>query len=221
MSESRSDEPRPSRPAPPSSAEKTRRSQRERRENTMAKLVEATIDSLREVGYAATSVKEVCRRSGISHGGLFRHYPAMLDLIIAAAEEVAHRQIAEFEKRFWGGGGAEPTLAEAMRKLRDACRSPVNAVWYELLVAARTDEPLRRALEAPLLRYYNAIRDTALRVPGIEAIPPELFETMLFTLVHVFDGESLVRTVRPHRELEERRMDLLLGLIALLLSPRA
>jgi len=188
----------------------------------MAKLVEATIDSLREVGYAATSVKEVCRRAGVSHGGLFRHYPAMLDLIIAAAEEVARRQIEQFEKQFWGSASeAERSLPEAMRKLRDACRSPMNTVWYELLVAARTDKALRDALEAPLARYHDAIRATAARVPGIEAIPPELFETLLFTLVHVFDGESLTRVVVPQPELEERRLELLIGLIALLQSARA
>ncbi len=193
-----------------------RRSQQERRDTTMAKLVDATIDSLRDVGYAATSVKEVCRRAEVSHGGLFRHFPSMLDLVIAAAEEVARRQIAAFEKRFWGDKDADPNLGAAIRRLRDACRSPMNTVWYELLVAARTDKELRRALQPAVKRYYAAIRATASRVPGIEAVPPELFETLLFTLVHVFDGESLVHAVLPSPEIEERRMDLLLSLIALL-----
>ncbi|WP_394839706.1 TetR/AcrR family transcriptional regulator [Pendulispora rubella] len=200
---------------------KVRRSQRERRESTMAKLVEATIDSLREVGYAATSVKEVCRRSGVSHGGLFRHFPSMLELILAAAEEVARRQIAEFERRFWQAPLEEPSLHAAMRMLRDACRTPINSVWYELLVAARTDVPLRTALEPTIRRYYQAIRTTASRLPGIDSIPAELFETLLFTLVHVFDGESLARVVLPHPELEERRMELLVGLIELLQQRRA
>ena len=203
-----------SKPTPP--GQKTRRSQRERRETTIAKLVEATIASLRDVGYAATSVKEVCRRAKISHGGLFRHFPSMLDLVIAAAEEVGRRQIASFEKRFWHGKDADPTLAGAMRKLRDACRSPLNTVWYELLVAARTDKELRRALKPAAKRYQEAIRATAAQVPGVEAIPAELFETLVFTVVHVFDGESLTRVVLSAPKLEERRMDLLIGLIELL-----
>jgi len=182
----------------------------------MAKLVEAAIDSLREVGYAATSVKEVCRRAGVSHGGLFRHFPSMLDLIIAVAEEVAHRQITQFDAAFWGGQDGEPTIAGAMRKLRDACRSPLNTVRYELLCAARTDKDLRHALGPPMKAYYAAIIATAERVPGIEMIPPALLETWLFTVVHVFDGEALSRVVAPEPELEEGRMRLLIGALEVL-----
>lgn len=194
---------------------KTRRTQSERRETTIAKLVNATIESLRDVGYGATSVKEVCNRAGLSHGGLFRHFASMHELFVAAAEEVARRQIAQFEDR-------RPTeLPAAIRALRDACRSPMNTVWYELLNAARTDENLRRALQPAAELFYQAIRATAARLPGVDALPKDLFDTLIFTLVHVFDGESIARVVLPSPEREERRMDLLVGILDMLLAKQA
>ena len=77
-----------------------RRTQQERRETTIKKLLQATIDSLREVGFVRTTVKEICKRAGVSHGALFRFFPSVLDLVLAASEEVGRRHIAEFHARF-------------------------------------------------------------------------------------------------------------------------
>lgn len=194
-----------------------RRTQRERREETIAKLVDATIESLLAVGYGGTTVNEVCRRSGVSHGGLFRHFGSVLELVIAASEAVGRRQIAEFEARFARSSRrSDRPLGAALRLLRETCRSPTNAVFYELLVAARTHDELRKALEPAARRYYEAIQATAERLPGVEDFPPGLFEPLLFGIVHLFDGESLIRTALPRPEQEDRRLELLAELIELL-----
>lgn len=196
-------------------SERPRRTQRERREATIAKLVDATIGALLDVGYAKTTVKEICARAALSHGALFRFFPSVLDLVLAASEEVARRQIAEFERRFAEASGGEDPIATALHLLRETCRSPTNTVFYELLVAARTDPDLRSALVQPMRRYYETIRQTAESVPGTEALPPGALEVLLFTAIHTFDGEALARIVLPRPELEEPRLDLLLGLLAI------
>src|SRR5690606_38197790 len=138
---------------------------------------------------------------------LFRFFPSVVDLVVAAGEEVARRQIAEFERRF--GGKKQPTLADGLLLLREACRSDINTVLYELLIAARTDRELKKALRGPMKRYFQAIRDTAHRLPGAEAFPRETFELLLFTAIHVFDGEALASIVLPQKELEQPRLALL------------
>jgi AcrR family transcriptional regulator len=190
-----------------------RRTQRERRETTIKKLVDATIESLLSVGYARTTVKEVVSRAELSHGALFRFFPSMLDLVLAAGAEIAQRQIAEFERRFERARKGEEPIAAALKLLRAACRSPTNAVFYELLLAARTDAALRRALEPQMRRYYAAIHDAALTVPGMDVLDPELLDVLLFSTIHLFDGETLARSVLSLPELEERRLELLIALV--------
>jgi AcrR family transcriptional regulator len=192
-------------------AKKPRRTQRERRETTIKKLVDATLASLLEVGYARTTVKEICTRAGLSHGALFRFFPSVLDLVLAAAEAVAKRQIDEFEARFARAANVAAPLTTAIGLLRETCRSSTNTVFYELLIAARTDPDLRRAMRPSMERYYEAIRQTAHRVPGTEAFPPEMLEVLLFTAIHLFDGEALARIVIRDPEGEERRMALLMS----------
>jgi AcrR family transcriptional regulator len=190
-----------------------RRTQRERREATIAALLDATIASILAVGYARTTVKEICARAELSHGALFRFFPSLIALVIAATEEVTRRQIAQFEARFARASpGAEP-LATALAILRDTCRGPTNTVLYELLVAARTDEGLRRALRPALRRYDAAIFATARKVPGTDALPDGALELLLTTVIHAFDGEAMQRAVWPRPDLDAPRMDLLVGLL--------
>jgi AcrR family transcriptional regulator len=202
-------------------ASTVRRTQQERREATISKLLDATIASLLAVGYTRTTAREICRRAKVSQGALFRFFPSVLAMVLAAGEEVARRQINEFEARFARMAGAADPVALALALLRDTCRSKSNTVFYELLVAARTDRALRRALEPAMRRYYDAIRRTAFHLPVMDNVPPDVRDVLLFTAIHVFDGESLARVVLPQPDLEERRIGLLLALMRLVVSSSA
>lgn len=197
-----------------------RRSQGERRAITITKLIDATIETIMEVGYARTTVKEVCARAELSHGALFRFFPTMLDLIMAAAEEIADRQTASFERKWDAHKDKPEPLYESLLLLRESCRSPTNQVFYELLVAARTDAELRRVLRPGIERFFGIIRASAQRMQALAALPPEIFDTLLFSAMHLFDGESLVRKIYAQPEQEAHRMALLRTLVATIASAR-
>ena len=197
----------------------TRRSQKERRDGTITKLVDATIASLLEVGYARTSVKEICTRSGVSHGGLFRHFGTMLDVVMAAADEVAQRQINLAQTALQRSAHDPEPLVAALHHIRDACRSPINAVFYELVVAARTDAALHQAMTIFTARYAAAIENAAAQVPALAHLSPEMRMLLVSSALHLFDGEALTRTVLCFPELEAQRMATLIQLARLLVPP--
>src|SRR4030081_3192822 len=55
-------------------AVKRHRTQAERSEHTRELLLDATIDCLVEVGYARTTVHEICLRAGLSRGAQQHHF---------------------------------------------------------------------------------------------------------------------------------------------------
>src|SRR6202012_258934 len=116
------------------------RTQQERREETVARLLEASIDTIIEVGYARASAAVITKRAGVSVGALFRHFETMGDFMAATASEGLRGPLEAFSKQVAEIPPDRPAREAGLNILREITAGPRNAVLYELLIAARTDE---------------------------------------------------------------------------------
>jgi AcrR family transcriptional regulator len=189
-----------------------RRTQTERREGTIAAVVDATVEALGEVGYTRTTTAEISRRSGVSQGGLFRHFETRLDVIVAAADRVRARQFDGFRAGL--AELQELDMAQVVRLLRRATRAPINAAWYELIVAARTDADLRDRLEPLAERYHREIVEIGRTLPFAEHMSAIELDTIVLGIVHMLDGEALMATVHAHPEQEDARVEQLVRVLS-------
>ena len=185
------------------------RTQQQRREETVGRLLEASITSIVEVGYARASAAVITKRAGVSVGALFRHFETMSDFMAATASEVLRRQVESFTKQVAEIPADRPALEAALTILRDITGSSTNAVLYELMVAARTDEKLNAHLRDVLAQYTAKILDAARALPGADAIGSEMFPVLVALLTNVFDGAAIVRGIFPEPDIEEQRIALL------------
>jgi AcrR family transcriptional regulator len=190
------------------------RTQQQRREETVGRLLDAAIATIIEVGYARASAAVITRRAGVSVGALFRHFETMGDFMAATASEVLRRQLESFTKRVAEIPPDRPALEAALAILRDITGGPTNAVLYELLVAARTDEKLKETLQHELGQYAAKIQEAAHALPGAENFPEETFPVVVALLTNVFDGAAVVEGVLPQPEIAERRIPVLMALLA-------
>ncbi|MBW2215109.1 MAG: TetR/AcrR family transcriptional regulator, partial [Deltaproteobacteria bacterium] len=117
--------------------------QAERRRITRGKLLDATIESLIDVGYPRTTTVEVGERAGLSRGAQLHHFPSRADLLVGAIEHLADERSKEFEAE----------LSARLEKGDDPIDAMVDMLWatfsgplywavVELMVAARTDPEL-------------------------------------------------------------------------------
>lgn len=189
------------------------RTQQQRREETVARLLDASIDTIIEVGYARASAAVIAKRAKVSDGALFRHFATMGDFMAATAHEVMRRQLELFTKRVAEIPVEESVFAASLIVLRDVTGNPTNAVMYELLIAARTDEKLNATLREVLAEYAANIYEIASAMPGADRFAPEVLATLVATLTNAFDGAAIVRAVLPQPELEQRRIALLTTMI--------
>jgi len=97
-----------------------------------------------------------------------------------------------------------------VRHLRTAARSPINAVFYELVFASRTDPGLAGKMRPALGAYYLQILKLTADLFGISADPDREFETALFGLLWVIDVEALGRVFGEDPQLDEQRLRWLL-----------
>ena len=190
------------------------RTQQQRREHTVARLLDASITTIAEVGYGRASAAVIARRADVSEGALFRHFNTMGDFMAATAYEVLRRQLELFTKQVAEIPADDPALKAALTILRDLTATPTNAVLYELMIAARTDEKLRATLQIVLDQYRCKIYDAARALPGADGFPEDTFPVVVAMLTNTFDGAAMVRAVLPQPEIEDQRIALLMSLLS-------
>lgn len=189
------------------------RTQQQRREDTIARLLDASIETIVEMGYARASAAMIAKRAGLSVGALFRHYPTMGDFMAATGQEVLRRQLDLFGKRVAEIPADRPALEDVLKILCDVTGNDTNAVLYELMIAARTDPALRATLQDVLTEYATKIHEVAAGLPGVESFPADSVAVVTALLTNTFDGAALLRAVLPIPELEDKRIALLTDLL--------
>ena len=190
------------------------RTQQERREETVARLLDASVATIVDVGYARASAAVITKRAGLSGGALFRHFDTMGDFMAATAREVMRRQLDLFGKKIAEIPAAQPALEGVLLAMRDVTRNDTNVVMYELLIAARTDEKLRGTLQEVMKEYSSRIFDTAHTLPMADQYPDGAVAALAALLTNSFDGAAIVHHVLPQPEIEAGRIPLLLSLLA-------
>jgi AcrR family transcriptional regulator len=154
--------------------EALREPQQDRSRATRQKLLVAAVESLAEVGYAATTVAVVAARAGVSRGAAQHHFPTRADLFAAAVEymtEVRLMEIREQASRLPSGSGRTEAI---VGMLADVYTGPLFRAALHLWVAASTEEQLRQQivrLEAHVGRQAHRalleVLDVSERTPGV------------------------------------------------------
>jgi AcrR family transcriptional regulator len=194
------------------------RTQQQRREETVARLLDASIDTIADIGYARASAAVICKRAGVSVGALFRHFETMGDFMAATAREVLRRQIEEFTKRVAEIPSEADALEPALAIMGDVIGNRTHSVMRELEIAARTDEKLKETLTIVLEQIGAKICDVARTLPGIEALPEERIPALAAIITNLFDGAAIVRDVLPQPDLDAQRIRVIAALLRSQLS---
>ena len=131
------------------------------------RLLEATVDSLVELGWAGTSTTVISQRAGVSRGAQLHHFPSKQALVIAAVEHITERRRDEMAVSIANLPQEDRTRA-VLDALATQFVSPVFFAALELWVAARTDEELRDAVAPLERRVGREIHAYAVELLGID-----------------------------------------------------
>jgi AcrR family transcriptional regulator len=154
------------------------RTQEQRRAQTQARLLDATMECLAELGWSGTSTTEVARRAGVSRGAQQHHYPTKMLLVAAALEHLLERQRLAYERAFAELPAERRNIEGALDLLWESFRQAPSLALMELAMAARTDESLRGLSIGINERVVQVILETFLRL-----FPASVDEEVAGTLI--------------------------------------
>jgi AcrR family transcriptional regulator len=175
-----------------------RRTQEQRRAETRAKLLDATVSSVLEVGYAHTTTRRVAELAGVSAGAEAYHFPRRVDLVGAAVEHLAQRRIAEGRRRVTELPTApHERLPAVLDLLWGDFSSPIFVVFVKLWVAAADEPELYARLVTAERQIVREITKLAYEILGDLAARPRI-ERMLLLVLSACRGLALTEHFEPH-----------------------
>ncbi len=180
--------------------------QEERTRAMRARLLEATIESLVERGWAGTSTTVVSQRAGVSRGAQLHHFPTKNALVLAAVEHLSEARRAELRT-------AAATLPTGPRRTRavlgvlaEHFTSPIFTAALELWVAARTDAQLLAAVGPLEQRVGREVHRLTVDLLGVDESRPGTRELVQATL-DLVRGLGLANTISDDRRRRNRILD--------------
>ncbi len=134
-----------------------RRTQESRSKAAREKLLNATLEVLRDRGYSGLTTKEVAVRAGFSNGALMHHYSTKADLVIAAGAHIYERHIENGRKTAMSAAATADPLKAFIADCEDVYLGDSFIPTIELMVAARTDPLMNAPFDAFMQDYRKTM----------------------------------------------------------------
>lgn len=171
---------------------------------TRQRLLEATIDCLAEMGWAAATVAVVAERAGVSRGAAQHHFPTREDLITAALEQMfdVRNEQARAESATLAGTDGVARTEAVVAGLVESYTSPLFKAALQVWTHAAADPVLRERimpLEAKFGRVSHRRAVEALGVDDSDPVAHHLVQATLdlargLGLADVLTDDSVRRT---------------------------
>ena len=161
----------------------SREPQQDRSRATRARLLEAAIASLAELGYQASTVAVVAERAGVSRGAAQHHFPTRDDLFTAALEHVSRVRAEEMvRERAQLPSGGRPDTAAVVELVFTLFSGQLFRAALALWVAAAAEPSLRDQVVPLEARIGREIHALVVEMLGVDERQPGVRETVQATL---------------------------------------
>lgn len=173
-----------------------RRTQAQRSASTREALLDATIESLVEDGYVATTTSRVTERAGVSRGAHLHHFQTRNALVAAAVERLSRRRHEELLAIAGDLPPGREGVAEGLDLLWAGYATPLFQGALSLWAHARTDPELRTHLQE-VERDFDRQTLTIARRLFPAAAEREDFARLIEMAVATMRGLALLDTLNP------------------------
>ena len=174
---------------------RARRTQAERSAATQGRLLDATVQSLVEVGYANTTTTRIAELAGVSRGAQMHHYRSKADLVTAAIGHLAERRIDEIRRAADQLPRQRGNRVKAVLDLAwQSYKGPLVQAALELWVAARTDEELRVTLVPMEAKISGTVYELSTELFGEELTGSKTARRLMAMSLNTMQGLALTQT---------------------------
>ncbi|MGH3492363.1 MAG: TetR/AcrR family transcriptional regulator [Sciscionella sp.] len=118
--------------------------------DTRAALVTGAIEALREVGFAGASAREIASRARCNQGLVFYHFGSVVDLLLAALDDVSARRLSAYTEVLDRAGTLVDLIDSASTIFGEDLDAGHVAVLVEMITGAQSTPGLGEQVAARL-----------------------------------------------------------------------
>ncbi|MBJ8344263.1 TetR/AcrR family transcriptional regulator [Antrihabitans sp. YC2-6] len=149
------------------------RTQAERRAATVTALLDATIETLVDVGYTALTTRGVADRAGVSQGAQQHYFPTKTTLVEAAMHRLVEQLAAQAAARPIDADTERERAEILLERLWELHNLPICPAVFELFNVARTDPDMAANIGAILGFGRTAMQSIAVSMVPTYAARPD------------------------------------------------
>jgi AcrR family transcriptional regulator len=113
---------------------------------TRRRLVEAAVETLKEVGYSGASARAIAERAGANQGLIFYHFGSVTNLLLAALDSVSAERMAHYSEAVAGVGSPVELVDVATAIFREDLDAGYVTVLVEMIGGASSTPGLGPAV---------------------------------------------------------------------------
>ncbi|TCK22553.1 TetR/AcrR family transcriptional regulator [Pseudonocardia endophytica] len=177
-------------------------SRAQRSEDSRARILDAAVACLVDGGYSGATTLTIQGEADVSRGRLLHHFPSRDRLLVAAAQHLAVKRVADTETRITRLLEGVPTgtferADRVVELLWQSFSEPHFWASVELWTAARSNREIAEALQPEERRLGAAIRGSMARMFGDELASRPRFKQLRDLLLTSMRGTALTYTFDP------------------------
>ena len=186
-----------------------------RGEETRDRIIEAALETVREVGFAHTTARAVAERGDFNPALIFYHFGSVDDLLQQAFGRVSDQQVERYGEAMKGVTSL-PDLVAIARRLHDDDMETGAVTAATQLMAAATDPERATVLLDRFDAWIRLVQDGLERasgdVPIAALLPPR---EVAYSIAALFLGIELMSRLDPERSEATQVFDMLEGVAQL------
>jgi AcrR family transcriptional regulator len=142
---------------------------------TRRRLIDATIDALRHVGFAGASARDIAKRSGCNQGVIFYHFGTVGNLLLAALDDVSQQRMDRYRAALEDASDVASLMGVAQRILREDLELGYVTVLAEMIAGASVTPGLGAEITTRIDPWRDLTANAferVLRTAGLPALVP-------------------------------------------------
>jgi AcrR family transcriptional regulator len=126
---------------------------------TRQALIDATIQSLREEGFSGASARAIADRAGLNQGLVFYHFGSVVDLLLAALDEVSKVRMEKYSTAMTQVSSPTELLGLATQIFQDDLDTGYVTVLVEMIGGAASTPGLGAEIASRITPWFTFAQD--------------------------------------------------------------